>query len=67
MTDIYDILTVSFDNGLKDESALCVTRNHGEKIIMLKMELGEQADILYRLLTEQMTKAEIKAELKGEI
>ena len=26
------------------------------------MELGEQADILYHLLTEQMTKAEIKAE-----
>lgn len=27
---------------------------------MLKMELGEQADILYHLLTEQMAKAEIK-------
>lgn len=27
---------------------------------MLKAETGEQADILYRLLTEQMTKAEIK-------
>ena len=61
MKDISDILTVSFDNGLKDESALCVTRKYGEKIIMLKMELGEQADILYHLLTEQMTKAEIKA------
>ena len=62
MGDISDVLTVSFDNGLKDESALCVARKCGEKIIMLKMELGEQADILYRLLTEQMTKAEIKAE-----
>ena len=62
MKDISDVLTVSFDNGLKDESALCVTRKSGEKIIMLKMELGEQADILYRLLTEQMTKAEIKTE-----
>ena len=41
---------------------MCVTRKSGEKIIMLKMELGEQADILYHLLTEQMTKAEIKAE-----
>ena len=60
-----DILTVSFDNGLKDESALCVTRKYGEKIIMLKMELGEQADILYRLLTDQMTKAEIKSESEG--
>ena len=60
MRDISDILTVSFDSGVKDESALCVTRKYGEKIIMLKMELGEQADILYHLLTEQMTKAEIK-------
>lgn len=62
MTDVSDILTVSFDSGLKDKSALCVTRKYGEKIIMLKMELGEQADILYHLLTEQMTKAEIKVE-----
>ena len=62
MRDISDILTVSFDNGLEDESALCVTRKYGEKTIMLKMELGEQADILYHLLTEQMTKAEIKKE-----
>lgn len=62
MSDISDVLTVSFCNGLKDESALCVTRKYGGKTIMLKMELGEQADILYRLLTEQMTKAEIKSE-----
>jgi len=62
MRDISDVLTVSFDNGLKYESALCVTRKYGGKIIMLKMELGEQADILYHLLTEQMTKAEIKIE-----
>lgn len=60
MRDTSDVLTVSFDNGLKDESALCVTRKYGEKIIMLKMELGEQADILYRLLTEQTAKAKIK-------
>lgn len=62
MKDISDILTVSFYSGLKAESALCVTRKHGEKIIMLKMELGEQADILYHLLIEQMTKAEIRIE-----
>lgn len=62
MKNVSDILTVSFDSGVKDESALCVTRKYGEKTIMLKMELGEQADILYHLLTEQMTKAEIKAE-----
>ena len=62
MRDISDVLTVSFDSSLKDESALCVSRRCGEKIVVLKMELGAQADILYRLLTEQMTKAEIKAE-----
>ena len=62
MKDTSDILTVSFDSGLKDESALCVSRKYGGKTIMLKMELGEQADILYHLLTEQMTKAEIKTE-----
>ena len=65
MKHISDILTVSFDNSLKDESALCVTRKYGGRTIMLKMELGEQADILYQLLTEQMTKAEIKAESEG--
>lgn len=62
MRDTSDVLTVSFDSGLKDESALCVTRKYGEKITVLKMELGEQADILYHLLTEQMTKAKIKTE-----
>lgn len=62
MKNTSDVLTVSFDSGLKDESALCVTRIYGEKIIVLKTELGKQADILYHLLTEQMAKAEIKAE-----
>ena len=57
-----DVLTVCFDNGLEDEPALCVTRKNGEKTVMLKMELGEQANILYHILTEQMTKAEIKKE-----
>lgn len=62
MSGFSDVLTVSFDNGLNDESALCVTRKYGEKIIMLKMELGGQADILYHLLTDQMAKAEIRIE-----
>ena len=62
MNNISDVLTVTFSSGLTDESALCVTRRYGDKIIMLKMELGKQADILYHLLTEQMAKAEINAE-----
>ena len=60
MRDTSDVLTVSFDSGVNDEAALCVTRKQGDRIIMLKMELGEQADILYHLLTDQMAKAEIK-------
>lgn len=62
MSDTFDILIVSFDNTSKDETALCVSRKCGEKTVVLKMELGKQANILYRLLTEQMTKAEIKSE-----
>ena len=65
MRDTSDVLTVSFDSGLKDESALCVARGRGEQYVVLKMELGEQADILYHLLTEQMTKAGIKSESEG--
>ena len=57
-----DILTVTFDSSLDDESGICVSRVvHGETIV-LKMELGEQADILYQLLTKQTTKASIKVE-----
>ena len=52
---------MNFDEeGLLDETGICVSRIVNGKVIVLKMELGEQADILYRLLTEQMAKAEIK-------
>jgi hypothetical protein len=60
MKHISDILTVSFESSLEAEPALCVARKNGSQITMLKMELGEQADILYHLLTEQMTKADIR-------
>lgn len=60
-----DALIVTFDSVLEDGSVLCVARKCGEKIIMLKMEMGEQADILYHLLTEQTAKAEIKVESEG--
>ena len=57
-----DILTVTFDSSLDDEAGICVSRVVNGKTVILKMELGEQADILYHLLTEQTAKAEIKAE-----
>lgn len=66
MNTVSDTLTVTFDNSLDDETGICVSRVVNGKITILKMELGEQADILYQLLTEQMTKAEIKTE-DGEI
>ena len=62
MKSLSDRLTVIFDSGLDDESELCVSRLVNGKIEVLKIEIGEQADILYHLLTDQMTKAEIKAE-----
>ncbi len=59
---VSDKLTVTFDSSLDDESGICVSRVVNGKTVVLKMELGEQADILYRLLTEQMTRAKIKTE-----
>ena len=55
---IEDTLTVTFTNGLNDESGICISRVNNGTTHVLKMELGEQADILYRLLTEQATKTE---------
>ena len=65
MRDIFDVLTVSFDSSSEDMSGLCVSRICGEKITVLKMEIGKQADILYRLLTEQSAKAEIMTDKEG--
>jgi len=62
MSEISDTLIVTFDSSLDDKAAVCVSRVVNGKVVVLKMELGEQADILYHLLTEQTTKAEIKTE-----
>ena len=62
MKAISDTLTVTFDRNLDDVAGMCIARVVNGKVVVLKMELGEQADILYHLLTEQMTKAEIKVE-----
>ena len=62
MTVASDTLIVTFDSSLDDEAGICVSRKVNGKIVILKMELGEQADILYHLLTEQMAQAEIKTE-----
>ena len=64
MNGVSDTLTVTFDSSLDDEAGMCVSRVVNGKIIVLKMELGEQADILYHLLTEQTAKAKIKEEIE---
>lgn len=66
MKEVSDMLTVTFDSSLYDEAGLCVSREVNGRVNVLKMELGEQADILYHLLTEQTAKAEIKAENGGK-
>lgn len=60
--EISDTLTVTFESSLDYEAGICVSRVVNGKVVVLKMEFGEQADILYQLLTDQITKAEIKQE-----
>lgn len=64
MEAVSDTLTVTFDSSLDDESGICISRIVDGKTVVLKMELGEQAEILYYLLTEQTAKAKIKIESK---
>lgn len=60
--DATDILTVSFEDSSNDAAILAVSRKCGEDIVVLKLVVGEQANILYHLLTEQWAEAEIKSE-----
>ena len=56
-----DVLTVTFDySDMKDVSALCVARHTGDTLEILKIVQGDQADILYRLLTRQTLNPDIK-------
>lgn len=56
-----DVLTVTYDySDMKDVPALCVARHTGDTIEILKIVQGDQADILYRLLTEQIVNATIE-------
>lgn len=62
MKVLSDTLTVTFDNSTGDGPGICIGRVVNGKTTILKMELDEQADILYHLLTDQTAKAEIKTE-----
>lgn len=52
-----DFLLVSFDKDKKrNEVGICVVRQTKTKTNVLKMELDEQAELLYRALTDQSFK-----------
>lgn len=61
-----DTLTVTFDNSDRDYPGICVMCHRGENIKILKMEVGTQAEVIYQILTEQMTKAYIMPEDDGK-
>lgn len=61
MNKLSDVLTITYDySDMKDVPALCVGRHTGDTIEILKIVLGDQADTLYRILTEQTLNADIK-------
>ena len=58
------MLTVTYDCSDKDLPAICVMQvDENAKYKCLKMEIGEQAELLYKALTDQSFKI---SELKGE-
>lgn len=65
MESVSDTLTVTFDSSPTDKAALCVSRKVNDNIDVLKIVSGEQADILYRLLTEP-EQTEIDAYMTSE-
>ena len=56
------MLTVTYDNSDKDLPAICVMQvDENAKYKCLKMVIGEQAELLYKALTDQSFKiAELK-------
>lgn len=61
MNKLSDVLTVTYDySDMKDVPVLCIGRHNGDTIEILKIVQGDQADTLYRLLTEQILNADIK-------
>ena len=48
------MLTVAYDKSDKDVPCICVMKaGRGHSYACLKMVIGEQAELLYRALTEQ--------------
>ena len=58
---MYDALHVTYDESdNKDLSGMAVHVKDGDKIKLLTMRLGEDADNIYRILTEQGLKFKIE-------
>lgn len=60
-----DFLTVTYDKNEK-ESGICVLRNIEGKYKALKIVMGEQAEMIYKILTEQTTEARFAEESEEE-
>lgn len=59
------MLTVTYDNSDKDLPAICVMQvDENAKYKCLKMAIGEQAELLYKALTDQDFKITEKYEAK---
>lgn len=61
MYDIVDEFTIDFQRLDNGELGVCV-RKKEDMFAVLKIEIGEQAEILHRLLTDQTTKGMLKEE-----
>jgi len=52
----YETFSISFDGGGKDDCVCVVMRHNGDgTLTMLKAAAGAQAEMIYRILTEQNT------------
>ena len=57
------MLTVTYDSSDKDGSAICVMKvDDFDHYKCLKVEIGEQADLLYKALTDQSFKIQERKE-----
>lgn len=51
-----DVLHIAYEPKCIDEAGICITRIKDGDITILKMELGEQAELIHKLLTDQSVK-----------
>lgn len=61
-----DVLIVAFDKDPydADDTVIMISRQNNEKMEIVKVKYGEQAEILYKLLTDQTLRAAIAEDKK---